>query len=301
MNKYFIVISLILMAGMLSCDDDSSSNSANNSNNGTQNVCPSWNSDTDDMDEGDWSGDVATCTAGDVNSIGRNNALKMINLYRWMAGLPSVDHDSTLNDKAQECALMMDANNTLSHTPPDTWDCYTADGDDGAGHSNIATTPGVEAVGLYMIDPGNPSTLGHRRWILSNSLGPVGLGTTNSYSCMYVLGGSGDSVNEWTAWPPPGEFPIEAVSSYFSSIDQTGWSVQSDYIDLSSAVVEVRNNGSVKPVDVTVLSGGYGSVWAISFIPDGWTTEADNTYSVKITGVATEISYNVEVVDCSVN
>ncbi len=156
------------------------------------------------------------------------------------------------------------------------------------------------SVDLYMVDPGNSTTLGHRRWILSNSTGPVGLGSTDSYSCMWVIGGSGAGATEWTAWPSPGPFPLEAISPLgFASLDETGWSVQSDTIDLNGANVTITADGEARPVSVTNLAGGYGSSSAISMIPMGWTAQADTTYHVRVDGVAGgPIEYDVQIVDC---
>ena len=215
-----------------------------------------------------------------------------------MAGLPEVKSDSTRNSGAQKCALMMDANNTLSHSPPTSWTCYDATGASTAGKSNIASTPGVEAVDLYMIDPGNETTIGHRRWILSNSLGPIGLGSTSSYSCMWVIGGSGGGSKAWTAWPPPGDFPFEAVSVSWSSLDSTGWTLQSDSISLSGAKVSITDGGTDRPVTVTTLGANYGSSYAIRMLPKGWTAQAGHTYHVSVTGVSPAITYDVKMVAC---
>ncbi|RLB52353.1 MAG: hypothetical protein DRI90_22210, partial [Deltaproteobacteria bacterium] len=216
----------------------------------------------------------------------------------FIAGLPSVTTDGTRDQKTQACALMMDANNQLSHSPPPSWTCYTSDGAEAAGKSNIATTPGVAAVDLYMVDPGNPSTMGHRRWILSNGLGPVGLGSTSSYSCMWVIGGSGGGSNPWTAWPPPGQFPVGAVSPSWSSIDDTGWTIQSDSLSLNNAQVTITDGGNDRPVTVTNLAGGYGSSTAISMIPQGWSTTVGHTYLVDVSGISAPFSYQVDVVAC---
>jgi hypothetical protein len=262
-------------------------------------VCERWNDDRADLSEGTWSGNVGTCDAGDVTGGGRANALKLVNLYRWLAGLPPVVNDAGRDAMGQECALMMHANGQLSHSPPSSWTCYTADGASAAGNSNIASTAGVAGVDLYMVDPGNPTTIGHRRWILSNSLGPVGLGTTDSYSCMWVLGGSGSAGAQWTAWPSPGVFPVEAIApTWWSSVDETGWTVQSDSISLSGAQVTVTADSQDKPVQVFGLSSGYGSSSAIRFTPQGWATQAGTTYHVEVTGISTPISYDVEVVSC---
>jgi hypothetical protein len=266
---------------------------------GAGTVCTRWKADRADMAEGTWSGNVAGCVAGDVSAKGRANALKLVNLYRFIAGLPAVTNNATADQQAQACALMMHANGKLSHTPPTSWNCYTATGAGSAGKSNIATTPGVKGVDLYMADPGNATTIGHRRWILSNSLGPIGLGTTSGYSCMQVIGGSGKAGKQYVAFPPGGEVPLQMFTASFASLDSTGWTVQSDTINLAGAQVTVKDAGATKPVTVTALQGGYGSKYAFRFNPQGWKTEAGHTYSVSVTGAAQPISYDVKVVNCN--
>ena len=262
------------------------------------NVCARWKCARQDLDEGTWTGNVAACNPGD-NLKGRANALKNLNLQRYLAGLPEVTDSAELNASAQACALIMDANDQLDHTPPTGFACHTSEGAAAAGRSNLASVEGVKAVDLYMVDPGNASTLGHRRWILSNQLGPVGLGTTSSYSCLHVLGGSGTGQRAWTAWPPEGAFPAQAFSPLgFSSVNETGWSIQSNTINLTGAQVEVNDEGTALPVLVTPLSQNFGSTWAIRFNPQGWLPAAGHTYRVKVSGIPTPIDYEVEVVDC---
>lgn len=266
---------------------------------GATGVCARWKADRADMSEGTWSGSVASCNAGDISANGRANALKIVNLYRFLTGMPEVTNSPSMDASAQACALMMDANNSLSHTPPSSWQCYTATGAGSAGKSNIATTRGVAAVDLYMADPGNSTTIGHRRWILSNSLGPIGLGTTSSYSCMQVIGGSGKAGKPYVAFPPGGEVPIQMFTASYTSLDSTGWTIQSDSISLSGAQVTVTDAGAAKPVTVTQLQGGYGSTHALRFNPQGWTTQAGHTYSVSVSGTSQPISYDVKVVSCN--
>jgi hypothetical protein len=115
-----------------------------------QQVCLHWKCDRAELDEGTWTGDVGSCSAGDVTDGGRDHALRLLNLYRFIAQLPPVTHEAGRNARAQKCALMMDANDMLNHTPPTTWSCYTADGASGAGTSNLASAPGVTAIVLIM-------------------------------------------------------------------------------------------------------------------------------------------------------
>ncbi len=261
-------------------------------------MCTRWKADRADMSEGTWTGSVAGCNAGDIG-VGRANTLRLVNLYRWIADLPGVTNDPTKDAAAQECALMMRANGQLSHTPPDTWTCYTTVGASAAGRSNISGGQSVRSVPAYMGDIFAPTTLGHRRWILNNRLGPIGIGGTSSYSCLLVIGGSGSANKPWVAWPAPGPFPFAAVSESFGgSLDDAGWSIQSDSINLNAATVTVTANGVDAPVAVTPLSANYGSTSAIKLVPDGWTTQAGTTYQVSVAGVPTPFSYTVNVVVC---
>jgi uncharacterized protein YkwD len=264
-------------------------------------VCARWNADRADMSEGTWSGSVESCDPGDIAEPGRANALRLYNLYRWLADLPPVETSDERNQLAQACALMMEANGMLSHSPGTDWDCYTEAGAEGASSSNISSGASVRSVDGYMLDNGNETTIGHRRWILSNSLGPIGIGSTGEgSSCMQNLQGTGDAGKEWLAWPPPGVLPYEAYApGQRGSLGDTGWTIQSDSLDLSSASVTVSSGGGELPVTVTQLQGGYGSREAIRFNPDGWEAEAGQTYSVVVSGVDAEMAYDVELVDCS--
>ena len=262
-------------------------------------VCARLKGDRADRSEGTWTGNVSTCTPGD-NPQNRANALKIMNLYRFIADLPPVTTDPTRDARAQACALMMHANGQLSHSPPSSWNCYSQDGAQGAASSNISPTPGVAGVDLYMIDPGNATTLGHRRWILSPKIGPVGLGTTSSYSCMWVIGGSGSVQRTYVAWPPEGPFPFAAftASPLGSSLNDTGWSIQSDSINLNNAQVTVTLDDRTLPVTTTALQQGFGNTHAIRFNPQGWLPQAGQSYRVNVSNVTAPFSYVVDVVAC---
>lgn len=241
--------------------------------------------------------------AGTLDPTAAANALRILNLYRFIADLPAVTLDATKSQAAQECALMMDANNMLSHTPPMTWACYTQNGATAAGRSNISTGRAVVSIDMYMSDYGNATTIGHRRWFLSNGLGPVGIGGTTGASCHHVIGGTGTANKPWMAWPPPGPVPLEAIAIPGQpSIDNTGWTVQSSSsaYNVTNATVTVTDNGTDKPVMTTTLGQNYGSTYAIRFNPLGWTTQAGHSYQVSVMGpsLTTPISYTVDVVAC---
>jgi hypothetical protein len=263
-------------------------------------TCARWKADTADVSEGTWSGSVETCEVGDISATGRDNALRLFNLVRWLADLPAVQTEEQRNQQAQACALMMHANDQLSHEPPEDWNCYSKLGADGAKTSNISSGPGVSSVLSYMIDDGNLTTFGHRRIILSNELGPIGLGSTGQggASCMQNIGGTGKADKAWMAWPSPGPFPIQAYNDRFGSLDETGWSIQSKNIDLSGANVTITAGGAMQPVQVEQLTGNYGQAKAIRIAPQGWQAEAGVSYSVSVTGVSAAIAYEVQLIDC---
>ena len=267
---------------------------------GTADRCERWNAERADVDDGTWSGSVAACDPGEMDPAWRERVLRQINLYRWLAGLPEVTNEPAFAERAQACSLMMDANQQLSHAPPTSWDCWSQAGADGAGRSNIASLPGVSAIDLFMADPGNATTIGHRRWILSTWIGRVGIGSTSRFSCLHVFDDTGTSGAAFVAWPPPGRFPVQAATVSGTSIDQTGWTVQSEDASLPGATVTVTAAGQDLPIAVVVLEGGYGSAYALSFIPQGWAMQAGTTYQVELSDLPAPIAYDIEAVDCAV-
>lgn len=266
------------------------------------NVCTQWKTARANLSEGTWTGNVASCDPGDMAPEARANALRLVNLYRALSGLAPVTMSAEGNRLAQACALLMRANGTITHTPPSSWKCYTAEAAKTAGGSSLSSGPGVSSVDGYMVDPGNPTTIGHRRWILSNWLTEVGFGSADRFSCQYqpVRSMNARGGKPWVAWPPAGQVPIQAWGGRYlgGMLDQTGWTVQSDSINLRGASVRVSVGGADRPVTVNQLGANYGSAYALRFTPSGWTAKAGETYHVTVSGISTPIEYDVQVVDC---
>ena len=116
---------------------------------------------------------------------------------------------------------------------------------------------------------------------------------------MSVLTGNGNAGTQWVAWPSPGYFPIQAVSQSWTSIDDTGWSLQSDVVDLTGATVLVTEDGQPRPVKTTTLLQHYGSTTALMIMPQGWRSRAGSTYKVTVVGADMPVEYEVTMVDCS--
>jgi hypothetical protein len=267
-------------------------------------VCRRWVCDRADMSEGVSTGDVASCAPGDLGPPGRLNALKLVNLYRFLAGMPAVTEDPTFDTDAQDCAIIQAANG-LSHTPATTATCYNATGAAASDRSSICGGQAVGCIDLYMDDSSNATgpNYGHRTWILANSLGPVGFGSVGSggrtmtASCFYQVGGSGKAGLAYVGWPPAGPVPLQAFTA--TELDKSGWSLQSDTINLNSATATVVDGTTNQPVTVSTNLGSYGAKYAMGILPNGWTSQAGHSYTVTIGGTTTPISYTVQIVDCS--
>jgi hypothetical protein len=89
-----------------------------------------------------------------------------------------VQLDDVYSGKAQQAALMMSANGQLSHNPPPSWLCYTAEGAQAAGSSNLYLGRfGPAAITGYVYDAGSGNyAVGHRRWILYPQTQRMGTG-----------------------------------------------------------------------------------------------------------------------------
>jgi MYXO-CTERM domain-containing protein len=272
--------------------------------NSADEVCRRWVCDRADMSEGVSTGSVTSCDPGDLLPPGRPNALKLVNLYRFLTGMPAVTEDPTFDTNAQDCAVIQAANG-LSHTPTSTDACYNATGAAASNRSSICGGQAVGCIDLYMDDSSNATgpNFGHRTWILANSLGPVGFGSVGSggrtmtASCFYQVGGTGKAGVAYVAWPPGGPVPLQAFTA--TELDKSGWSLQSDTINLGAATATVMDGTTSQPVTVSTNLGSYGAKYAMGITPNGWTSQSGHSYLVTIGGTTTPISYTVQVVDCS--
>lgn len=241
-----------------------------------------------------WTGNVGSCQAGDTPLAYKNAEVRLLNYYRAMAGESgNVTLSLPLAAKAQQAALMMDANDALNHAPPTTWTCYTADGAAAAGSANLALASptlnsGIGGMALYISD-GGISSLGHRRWVLYSRLAIVGPGDTPRANALWVLGNDGPAVTlpNGVAWPPAGYVPWDSHIA-----DPTmQWSFSYPGADFSAATVTLQDDAG-NPVALTgvgALPNGYGDNtlgWSISSAASGWSrAPADTKLSVSIANV----------------
>jgi hypothetical protein len=255
-----------------------------------------------------WTGQHGACNAGTTSAQFREAVLRRINYFRTMAGVPTVTLNEEYNRKAQAAALMMSVNRALSHSPPADWLCYSSDGAQAAGSSDLCLgCMGWDAISAYMLEGG---PVGHRRWILYPQTQQMGTGDipfANGYpsaNALWVF----DHLWEarpatrygFVAWPPPGYVPYQVVNDH--------WSFSYPEADFGAATVTMSAGGASVPVTLEPVFAGYGEntlVWVPQGITQdgGWPRPgADTAYSVRIQNVliggqSRDFSYTVVVFD----
>lgn len=128
--------------------------------------------------------DISSCNAGTLKDSEKQNVLNYINQIRAIHGLMPVTYSYPDDILTTAAALIMAANATLNHYPPNTYYCYSTDGYTGAGKSNLfwaagsdasMAGPSTDAVTDWMIDNGTPE-LGHRRAVINPFLTTISFG-----------------------------------------------------------------------------------------------------------------------------
>jgi hypothetical protein len=235
-----------------------------------------------------WTGSVSACRAGNPSAKAQASTLAAINYFRAMGHLDPVTFDPVMSAQAQKAALMMDANHSLDHSPPRSWDCWTRAGADAAGQSNLyLLRTGAEAIEGYMRDPGqNNWAVGHRRWVMFPPTSKMGSGSTRSANALMVFGGDApDSTTlpTWVSWPTPGYFPTELEP-------QGRWSLSASdsAVDFDRAKVSMKTaTGTKLTVKQQPVVDGYGSntlVWQVSDLKLPTRTTA-RRIDVAVTGI----------------
>lgn len=247
-----------------------------------------------------WTGDKFSCIAGTVPQSTHDKVLKRINYFRRMAGLnDNTTFDESKFAKYQETALMMKANGTVNHFPPNTWSCWTQIGSDGAATSNLFIGyHSSDAVTGFMEDGGSGNTAaGHRRWILHSQKTQFSYGTTDESMSLGVIGvaGGNTKIPEFIAWPPKGFIPQQLVFPR--------WSFGLPNANFSNANITMTGpKGNIVLTVVSRTDNGYGDntiVWEPQGIILG--SNADVQYTVNVTGIinatSSSFSYNVTIIN----
>jgi hypothetical protein len=267
-----------------------------------QQVCDAYAAGRRVVDNNPFSKSSMSCDPGTLSMQGLSDTLTRLDMFRYLAGLGPVAVDMSSNAAAQACALLSESNpaGQQAHSPPPTSTCYSSAGAGMAGESNIAwgCNGPADCIDEWMVDNGNESTFGHRRWLLNPPLGPIafgyyeGAGQYGSASCIEVFNASGQGPNpSFIAFPPPGFVPLE--------LTQWDWTVQGDLPYQDAGVTIHDSSGASLNATLVPLSGNYGFSDAVMIDHSGWSPAVGETYHVAITGEGhAAIEYDVKPVSC---
>ncbi len=268
----------------------------------------------------DSTSDVTNCIPGTNAPAFYIAVLRRINWLRALAGIPaSIALDGSYCVQDQQAAVMMSANTNLSHNPPTTWSCYTADGAAAANKSDLYLgNSGPGAITGYVQDfGGNNAAVGHRRWVLYPQTQMMGTGDVPAQNGLFAAnatwvvdgnyyGPRPPTRQPFVSWPPPGFAPFPLVFPR--------WSLSFPQADFTAATVTMQSNGVPCSVRLETLESGIGEN-TLAWVPADldannsgtvWPfSGADTTYAVAVSnvvigGVASNFNYTVTVFDPAV-
>jgi hypothetical protein len=266
---------------------------------------------TDDNDSGEedkelykTAPDVAKCQAGEISDYEKNKVLVRVNYIRGLHKLPPVSYSNNDDIYTSECSLMIAANKKLDHYPETNWKCYTDEGSEGCGKSNIYIRFGMisdlkseSIVDAFMTDEGVPS-LGHRRWLIDPWLDHISFGRVDDENGQIV--GAAIKVNNETeqsiankdiylvAYPYeiyPAELYNDEVMMSFTLISDRNNKWNNNKVLFSGAAVAVKDpsNNVLKIKGLSHDNQGYGVPNNIRWFVEG--IEKNVRYDVVVTNV----------------
>ncbi|PKA98472.1 Cysteine-rich secretory protein family protein [Flavobacteriaceae bacterium MAR_2009_75] len=250
-----------------------------------------------------WTGDEPSCNPGTTPQTIKDKIFLRLDYYRKAVGLNNtLTENDSKSTKAQDAALMMHANGSLNHFPPNSWKCFTDAGKEAAANSLLTSISGAAAIDSYIRDQGaENAAVGHRRWLLWPRLQEMGIGNTSRYNALWVIGNPGTTpadAPDFIAWPPEGFIPKQVV--------YPRWSFSIANADFSTTTVRMRyKNGGAVSLQTEELSGAFADntiVWQPDFnlnIIDSDTVFVVTLNSVGINGEETDFEYEVVVIDAS--
>jgi uncharacterized protein YkwD len=266
----------------------------------------------------------SNCVAGTTTTQAKEDVFRVINLFRYYAGVDPVDnYDSTKDTQTQECSLMGYVNGSLYHTEygPSNG-CYTANGLAGCAGSNLAF--GIQAphsnIAFWIQDNG-VTTVGHRRWIYAPKLdkisfGLYGSGTGGQYwASLFVTQSNNSRVLQRGYWsfPPEGVSPLQqllAVSFAGKVEPPETWNYASANLTSSASIssCEITRNDGVSVRDSSkgcyVATSSSGTYKSLVFPVSKTASAKAGCYTVNVNykessdGASKNLNYKVTLWDC---
>lgn len=251
-----------------------------------------------DLKSSNWRGDIDVCDEGVLPKDTYNKTIQRVNYFRGLVGLnTNAILDMKNAYKYQKAAIIMHANNDLSHYPSEDWHCWSKDGYDGASTSNLGyqfpSGSCTNIIDNFIEDDGDYNDdVGHRRWILHSTKTKFSLGATNRVTSLGVTNLDNSEGNtqipDFIAYPAMGYMPHNLIYDR--------WSFGVPHADFSEAKIIMRGPDG-HTMDLTIETRGenfYGDnsiVWQLIYDnhkPNG---------SAFVINPGQEITYSVTITD----
>lgn len=254
--------------------------------------------------------DVASCTSGIPSDSEKKKVLDRINYLRSIHKLKPVVYDEKDDEIAAECALVIAANQKLSHKPENSWKCWSQEAYDGCDSSNIfiqwanhdiSDLDSTEIVDAFFTDE-DVESLGHRRWLIDPWLEHVSFGRADYYdgSSNSVVGSAIKVINndrqnisdtdiEFVAYPfheYPSELYNDNVMMSFSVIkDKLNKYSNGTNLNLASAAIAITDpdNKTMKVKNILFDTDGYGVPNNVRWFAEG--VKPNVRYAVTVSNI----------------
>ena len=239
---------------------------------------------------------TAPYALGELTEETKQDALNMLNLYRYIAGVPLVSITQEAQNYAQAAALVSAVNRNLQHHPdqPEGMeDAMFSQAFHGAANSNLTSIDNILSHSILgcMLEVNGSPTFGHRRKLLDYYNTEAGFGMVKSFSAIFV---DADLTEDKVISYPGQNQPLEFFAPAYA------WTVIiPERVDESAVNISVSNvktgeewnfNKSAKNLR---LAASFKGTCAI-FAPSTDYREGDQ-YKVEITGITKPISYEVNM------
>lgn len=228
---------------------------------------------------------IQKCLEGKISPLANKKALNFLNYCRRLTGLyDSCFFDEEDNKIAQKTAFLMEANNSLSHSPPQSWTCFNQTAFNGAGKSNLSLGYGFSESMLGQIedDGSHNSACGHRRWILNPYNRVFGYGSTEKAMALKVIETNKKRNAEikfndksFIAWPSANYFPIDLIFER--------WSFSIENANFALATVTIMQDKIKIPVQLEKVKTGFALntiVWKLKS-----QIQVNKVYKVQINNI----------------
>jgi hypothetical protein len=277
-------------------------------------VCQKFASDWPKQAPSDYTLPDDHCTPATIGSGAEADALRRVNLYRWLAALGPLTVNDEWSTHAAACSIIQAHLDDINHYPPADSTCYTELGGGASSESLLdigAHTP-ADTMDDLIWDWGqrNYHELGHRWWLLHPGLTEIGLGFSfpaDGRRATCVRDTAGEYIDRpadltgAVAYPNLGRSPYELIDreAHARPVDYPlEWSLTlSDAIDITAASARAYRETASGYASVEATSGPIDSFHGLWI--DLAEEPAPGTYLVLVSGTGIgDFGYRSKIERC---